>query len=71
MEVQPGQGRGGGGLEPVLAGVVRALGLHHVEGVGVPRLGARVTLGLVVHLTILLRIIKMLSGYLHVIKLSM
>ena len=52
MEVQPGQGRGGGGLEPVLAGVVRALGLHHVEGVGVPRLGARVTLGLVVHLLI-------------------
>ena len=71
MEVQPGQGRGGGGLEPVLAGVVRALGLHHVEGVGVPRLGARVTLGLVVHLTILLRIVEMLSGYLHVIKLSM
>ena len=50
VEVEPGQGRGGGGLEPVLAGVVRALGLHHVEGVGVPRLGACVPLGLVVHL---------------------
>ena len=54
MEIQSGQRRLGRGLQPVLAGVVRALSLNDVEGVGVPRLVACVSLRLVVNLQVCL-----------------
>lgn len=53
MEIQPREWRLGRGLEPVLACVVRALGLYDVEGVGVTRLLAGVPLRFVVNLGIL------------------
>ena len=50
MEIQSGQRRLGCGLQPVLAGVVRALSLNDVEGVSVPRFVACVSLRLVINL---------------------
>ena len=52
MEIQSGQRRLGCGLEPVLAGVVRALSLDNVKGVGVPRFVACVSLRLVINLQV-------------------
>ena len=52
MEIQTGQRRLGCGLEPVLAGVVRALSLYDVEGVSVPRFVACVSLRLVINLQV-------------------
>ncbi len=50
MEIQPRQRGLGRGLQPVLAGVVGALSLNDVEGVGVPWLIAGVSLRFVVNL---------------------
>ena len=52
VEIQSGERGLLRGLEPVLAGVVRAFRLYDVEGVGVPRLLAGVPLRFMVNLGI-------------------
>ena len=47
-----GEGQIPRGLEPVLVRVLAAVGLDHVEGVGVARRGRGVPLALVVHLAV-------------------